>query len=648
MLSASETGLLRSGVCGAVAEGALVCWDDGSLSLPPLELAGDADGIEDATDNCPAVSNGPLAGTCTAPGASFGAPCSGDLDCGVGGFCSLAQEDTDFDGVGDACDNCPFPTGNPAQLDSRNPDQHDRDLDGVGDACDPTPDLAGVELARIQVIAVPGGGGGAFSAMRAIAASVDGASYEIRLTCPVGNPDFKIQLVQFGLVLPGSAISQYATFGGGCGPPSTMAGPGCSGADDARLGANVDKYHEASFIVPGELAGADPNTIFFSLHGKAPGGVPNLCDSQDDLLAVVEVESSSEFAYLDVSESDLASGATSGAYVDPPEPVVDVNGSVQSPSWAYVIGNDVPGQATLLISPAIVPNGGRDWLVKLESEWEIERAAFHFPTPSPSELFEFVGCDGAGGSCSLQGSLLGPTVDAEMSQSVDDPSAQRLSVLLEGKLDAEGADGKTLVHVPEEKPGRVTLGVLRVSQSVAQTLAQAEMAPTLVLDDLVEPGGTSFSGPVDLRGSGEASADFDVDDISDDTDNCPVWWNALQLDTGGLEVLPLPPPVFDGVGNDCQCGDAGGDGQILAGSPMLQTGDVFEFQQVLAGAAPDPQMVGPALERCSVAGEATVGGSPTECNIKDVVTLALAIANEPPGVSGVCVRNTGEQPGDGS
>jgi hypothetical protein len=62
----------------------------------------DADGVPDAQDNCPSISN-------------------------------VDQKDTDGDGVGDACDNCP---------NKSNPDQADSNGNGIGDACDtPVPTI---------------------------------------------------------------------------------------------------------------------------------------------------------------------------------------------------------------------------------------------------------------------------------------------------------------------------------------------------------------------------------------------------------------------------------------------------------------------------------------------------------------------------
>ncbi|ODS40587.1 MAG: hypothetical protein A7315_08165 [Candidatus Altiarchaeales archaeon WOR_SM1_79] len=88
------------------------------------------DGIGDACDNCPLVSNSDQKDT--------------DND-GVGDSCdncpivaNIGQEDTDGDGVGDACDNC---------VNTANADQSDRDGDGVGDACDNCPTTANADQA---------------------------------------------------------------------------------------------------------------------------------------------------------------------------------------------------------------------------------------------------------------------------------------------------------------------------------------------------------------------------------------------------------------------------------------------------------------------------------------------------------------------
>ena len=106
----------------------------------PLDKDNDADsdGVCGDEDNCPAKANGPLAGTCTV--GNTGDPCMSDGDCGTGGACSMAQEDSDSDDLGDACDPCPGDPNNDVDGDGRCAlEDPDDDNDGIPDGTDNCP-----------------------------------------------------------------------------------------------------------------------------------------------------------------------------------------------------------------------------------------------------------------------------------------------------------------------------------------------------------------------------------------------------------------------------------------------------------------------------------------------------------------------------
>ena len=128
----------------------------------------DDDGVDDFEDNCPDIPNG-VFGTCKS-GYFIGEGCIVDYVCGLDGLCSMDQEDTDNDGLGDLCDpdadgdgilndldDCPFDPDNDIDNDDicggvdncpdhYNPDQLDTyppGGNGCGDACECLGDFDG-------------------------------------------------------------------------------------------------------------------------------------------------------------------------------------------------------------------------------------------------------------------------------------------------------------------------------------------------------------------------------------------------------------------------------------------------------------------------------------------------------------------------
>ncbi len=128
-----------------------------SSSSPDTTLDSDADGVPDALDNCPEVSN-PVQADTDEDGA--GDECDldddGDIIPDIFDNCpthfNLLQIDTDGDGLGDPCDPDADGDGLPDEADNcpfiSNPFQTDTDSDGLGDECDP--DLDGDWVLDIQ------------------------------------------------------------------------------------------------------------------------------------------------------------------------------------------------------------------------------------------------------------------------------------------------------------------------------------------------------------------------------------------------------------------------------------------------------------------------------------------------------------------
>jgi hypothetical protein len=338
-----------------------------------------------------------------------------------------------------------------------------------------------------------------------------------------------------------------------------------------------------------------------------------------------------------------------GGYASPAEPVLqpDLVTEYADHSWSKVARSDA-SDVTVQVSPAIGqdPETATDWVVKLDSVRELKQVKLAFDAPSTG--YEFRGCNAS--SCGLGGGFLGPTVEtAWPSHAVYDAGDEVLYVVLRGSLEADANPSQdTLLHVPGGgQPGRVTLGVLRVPASEAgqrpvfKAIPVYSVAPTG--GAYLEPDDPDVNDPgysptlVALLGSGEGSDDSDSDSISNDTDNCVFAANVDQADGGGLEVTGQPVPAFDGMGDECQCGDGGGDGSVGAA-------DVAALQETLTQAPGDP-----AAELCSISRDAipladVEASRSYECNAKDALMLELAIQDAGAGVQEVCARNTASVP----
>lgn len=91
--------------------------DAGAVEYNSSSADSDSDGLADASDNCPLMSN------------------SDQKDTDSDGTGDLCDDDLDGDGMVNSQDNCPIVA---------NADQKDTDQDGIGDTCDPHDDQVNI------------------------------------------------------------------------------------------------------------------------------------------------------------------------------------------------------------------------------------------------------------------------------------------------------------------------------------------------------------------------------------------------------------------------------------------------------------------------------------------------------------------------
>jgi alpha-tubulin suppressor-like RCC1 family protein len=620
--------------CAAAATGALYCWGSNQAlqSAPPFDS--DGDGIEDVADNCPEP-----------------------------GDANPLQTDTDGDGVGDVCDNCPI----------SNPDQFDRDGDGFGDVCD--------DEAIISIERIPGGGGGA-------GASTSGGSglgrlfgdisamaetdtvFETKLTCGT----VAIKQVTLGLIWPDAEEIPIATAEVGAETAGVCTTPGqdldFDGYDDdptcgcldgdpnscctstsgpcvrpSLFGLSPGVDAELSVVLDPATAGGHDDTFYFSVVGAGLGN--RLCDPGEtvQLFRVVAPGVAADadralFTQEGIEDNTVASGFPTKEFVDEADNELGID------EYIWSVG-DPDAVVRIIAKPAVGDTTGGDrWDVFLDSGVDIETLTFGVLANEGSIFgdMELLGCPGNNGlpgtnKCdpAAPGSTVTEFASDTESFSVwmtgagpDDEDV--LFVYLAGIRDTGDTDkalnaapyslklGTLHLELADGNPPSITVAGTELISPMAAAVTQANPggAPPLTTDD------------VRTTQAGGLLVDSDSDGVIDESDNClwvdnPPDSSGLQVDRGGLLSTGR-----DGVGDECQCGEAHGPGDPDGGA-------IFNSDSTLILMHLSGQTVGVDAEaRCSISGEGA------GCDIKDAVILELATDSNPatppgPGIEDQCL-----------
>jgi hypothetical protein len=291
----------------------------------------------------------------------------------------------------------------------------------------------------------------------------------------------------------------------------------------------------------------------------------------------------------------------------------------------------------LELGPAVQTVSGTRWEVRaVRASDEFHRVAFGLIAPSGTDASQmrWRGCNttpsgsGARLCCEsppcgdFDGLGIGSNVNPNRSFTVGPQSTppgtqipHTMYVVLEGSALSSG----TLDAVNPVSEGQYhILGEVELTTS-------PDLEPALTLDGVndvdnlfaagkVVPLVDADAAPRDIEqvkliGAFNPLDDLDDDGIQDLGDNCPFADNNLQTNRGAF--LDANPDA-DAFGDACQCAESTDDGAVL------NPDDFERIRDYLAGLVTNPVTAQEIESRCSVAG-------PTDCNIRDLVYLKLAL-----------------------
>jgi hypothetical protein len=527
------------------------------------------------------------------------------------------QADGDGDGVGDYCDNC---------IDDPNPDQLDGDGDGRGDACD----ITGLRLVPVGTPAAP--------------------VWELRATCPGLQA---LTDVYTAIRLPASVDTSTVTFGGATPdaaceepgpfdeppngfPSGVSAGSGCTAAAaPPDLGPTVDPSPASGVIGPGiggGESGLRTDTMYVALAGPVSGTAPICQPNQEVILGRLYFDPPASGEAVPVL-TDEGLGTPGLGYPTGPQ-VLQIGkgggGGVGSGSSAVIL--------SLAPAQGQTPGAETDWELCVKSNNPLNRVSVSLTPPESTtegEMF-WQGCTGgSSGSPLYERTCMGfpaPYDDAVSPDGVvtcpggaafgsrtygPDGSQNALMVVT---LEGGGGSSYDGIQAFTNYPTKLTcLGVVSLPGHPGQ-------APELGVDGLdiipLPAGYAPIMEAIDQDGDFCADAltsyqdlgfttdpdgaeDSDLDGVRDDSDRCPFIFDPdNHTDNGGL--LTTSP---DGVGDECQCGDADQSGALLLGDTDL---DLIE--DYLLGLSVPVSV----RELCSLA-------QGIECDLLDAVRLQLAL-----------------------
>jgi hypothetical protein len=498
------------------------------------------------------------------------------------------QEDTDGDGVGDLCDNC---------VDVPNPGQEDLDADGEGDVCE------SVEVV-LQTTGTPAA-----------------PSWDLSLQCGA----YSVTHLNGAIVLPAGATN-----------PKTLSLSGASVGSSMISGPGL--------VSP---AGVRGDAIYFQAAGN---GAPDnrLCTALDPPLSLGTLTTGA------ITGTQLAAASLSTEGVGTPGfglALAATAGPVAVPQTDIRLVNGIPLPILdLELGPAVQTASGTRWEVRaVRSNAEFHRVAFGLIAPSgtTNAQMRWRGCDTAPDGCGARlccesppcgdfdglgiGSSVNPNRSFTAGPQASPPGTQlpnTMYVVLEGSALSSGSldtvnpvsEGQyhilgevELTSSPDLEPALTHDGVNDVTAPPA--LGGGTVVP------LVDPAGTPRNiEQVKLIGAFNPSDDLDGDGIQDLGDNCPFADNTAQTNRGAFLDANDDADAF---GDACQCAESTGDGAVL------DPDDFDEIRDYLSGRITNPVIAQEIESRCAVAGT-------TECNIRDLIFLEMAIDFAAPAVATRC------------